>query len=104
MYLTEIASERTANACSVIKHVLRAFSYFAIHMTHRKNVKTVSKFSHTSVYCFYCQYPLIIHITLTFLLASFMFSFVYQQTKAEVYWLHHYVFKSIEQINAIKLW
>lgn len=75
--MTEVASERTDKACSVIRHVLRAFSYFAIHMTHRKTVKTIPKFSHTSVYGFYCQYPLIIHVTLTFLLASLMFSFVY---------------------------
>lgn len=50
--MTEVASERTDNACSVIRHVLGTFSYFAIRMTHRKTVKTISKFSHTSVYGF----------------------------------------------------
>lgn len=47
--MTEVASERTDNACSVLRHMLGSFSYFVIHMTHRKTVKlyllsfTVSK-------------------------------------------------------------
>lgn len=77
MYMTEVASEKNDSACREVWHVLGAFSNFAVHMTQRKTVKTIFKFSYTSVYGFYRQYPLIIHVTLTFLLASLMFFFVY---------------------------